>query len=442
MELTIDIFKKLATPFCHNKNKKPKKYSNRYYVNFKKYLELHDLEKTITEESFEKYFLDFCRIHFKDENEIRLEFSDKIKLDLLKRSGGCCAICGTLTIFPMENNKNEALSIGAACHIMPASEYGPRANVEYRNKNLEKIGLIENGIWACLNCHKEIDDNDKTYTVNKLQEIKENHELKILKLKESKIDIKKLMDNFEKFSNTDYIYIKREIYEQSQQEFLNMYITLKNIEKESIENISIYQLNKYLKLFTKNNKTKYDKIRIEMTNDSYQLIAQGVKDHRNMKEQLTDLMTNKDISKFSVNTEKKIPNIELFYDDEKDLELFLLNKDETSIVKIKKHGFNIVHTNGLEFTIKNEDSLVLEVCEIFDLNMEEFDLNMGDSENNDIDFIASPITLYIKINDNYKFNRFLIESNMDNCINRSGYLLIKYKDILGKIYIKDFNDLE
>lgn len=278
MKLTEDLFKKLAVPLCKNKNKKPKKYSKSYYQSFKRYLDIHNFNFIIDDKNFEKYFLDFCRIEFGDDENARLDFSDKTKLDLLKSSGGCCAVCGTLTIFPLKGNNSESLTIGAACHIRPASLYGPRYDISHRAQNISEISSMENGIWACLNCHKEIDIDSNLYTITYLKELKKSHELEILKIKESRLDIRKLINSFEKSNNSDYIYINRKQHEDSEilnkdltKKLIETYSELKEIEKETIKKISLFKLINHLD-FKKNEEFK--RLNIKMGKERISLFGE------------------------------------------------------------------------------------------------------------------------------------------------------------------------
>ena len=80
VNVTESLFKKLATPLCKNKEKKPKKYSESYYKPFIRYLEKHSYDKNINNNNFDIFFIEFCSFHFEDDEGFRLDFSDKIKL--------------------------------------------------------------------------------------------------------------------------------------------------------------------------------------------------------------------------------------------------------------------------------------------------------------------------------------------------------------------------
>lgn len=352
MKLTEDLFKKLATPLCQNKNnnKKPKKYNQSYYKSFNRYLDLHNFETILDQNNFEKYFLDFCRIEFGDDENSRLDFKDKTKIDLLKSSGGCCAICGTLTIFPLKGSNNESLTIGAACHIRPASAYGPRADVTYRDCNLDEISSMDNGIWACLNCHKEIDKNHNLYTVSYLKELKIAHELIILKLKESKVDIKKLINSFEMSNNFDYIYINRKIHENSQiqqldltKQLIDTFNRLKEIEKESLENASVFKLIKYLNI---KKDEEFKDLNVKMSQDKISLYGE-LKDtdksieelksyyHEEIGKYLQYDYTMLEIKEYN----RKNELVKKFSDYNKELEIFIINKSEKKIIRLDEHNF-------------------------------------------------------------------------------------------------------
>ena len=93
--------------------------------------------------------------------------SDTIKF-LLLRSGNRCAFpnCN----HPIFNDDN--LLIAQLCHIEAVSPGGQRFNPL---NSLEKNNSAENLLFLCYRHHKETDNTDK-YTVEKLKDIKHNHE--------------------------------------------------------------------------------------------------------------------------------------------------------------------------------------------------------------------------------------------------------------------------
>lgn len=356
MILNKENFKKLAMPYCQNKDKKPKKYSNSYYDPFVKYLKKHNFENILDDNNFEKFFLEFCEFHFEDGDGKRLDFSEKIKLDLLKRSGGCCSICGTLTIFPLKGNNKEALNIGAACHIMPASAYGPRADVLYRNDNREEISSIENGLWACLNCHKEIDIDFETYTVDFLKIIKDEHEKNILDVKKNNINIRNLINNFFQSNNDNYIYINKEIYEKSQSALFSMYEDLKEVEKKSIYNVSLYKVLMQLKK-KKIEKSKKGNMIVKIIEDDL-LFEQEI--YTNNSIELEEAIIRNEMSQdfeeyyaegllfCNLNSEKYLAKE--ISDYNKDFEIFIINQGMNRIIKLKE-------SESLK-VLKNEDNFI------------------------------------------------------------------------------------
>jgi hypothetical protein len=90
-------------------------------------------------------------------------------------SGGRCAICKVSVI--LEDDLVSGTIIGEECHIVAEKNDGPRGIspllVEERNK-------YENLIILCRNHHKEIDDNEGAYPVDRLKKIKSDHEREIL----------------------------------------------------------------------------------------------------------------------------------------------------------------------------------------------------------------------------------------------------------------------
>lgn len=374
VDVTESLFKKLATPLCKNKEKKPKKYSESYYKPFIRYLEKHSYDKNINNNNFDIFFIEFCSFHFEDDEGFRLDFSDKIKLDLLKRSGGCCAVCGVLTISPLQGNNNEALNIGEACHIRPASAYGPRSDIKYRDENLSEIVSIENGIWACLNCHKEIDKDVNRYTVEYLKKIKSEHESIMLKAKNEKISIKNLIENFLLSKDPDLIYVNRKIYEEKDSKMLSLmdvFLELKYLEKISIDNISIFKILENLK----NKKIKMSKkgimsIRIEDDNLSFDYEMYTEEDEGSAELRIRkEMEANYDeytVDKLLVGEEqikknkfKDLAHRLSNYDEI--IEFFVMDWDNEKMFKLKKKdGYSIIEheNNHIRFSIIDGDKYI------------------------------------------------------------------------------------
>lgn len=88
------------------------------------------------------------------------------------RAANRCAICKLELVVSATETDDEAV-IGDECHIVAESQDGPRGNyplaVEQRNK-------YSNLILLCKVHHKLIDDQSNTYTVEKLNSLKAEHE--------------------------------------------------------------------------------------------------------------------------------------------------------------------------------------------------------------------------------------------------------------------------
>lgn len=89
---------------------------------------------------------------------------------LLARSGNQCAFSDC--IHPIFDDSN--LFVAQLCHIEAVSPKGQRYNP---NKTVEEINSIDNLLFLCYRHHK-VTDNVDLYTVQKLKEIKANHEAK------------------------------------------------------------------------------------------------------------------------------------------------------------------------------------------------------------------------------------------------------------------------
>lgn len=93
----------------------------------------------------------------------RDEFSIKTKSLLALRVNYICSNpnCKRFTTAPTIN-KDKAVNIGIAAHIEGASPKGPRYN---GNMTVSERKSIDNGIWLCSTCAKEIDDDELKYPV-------------------------------------------------------------------------------------------------------------------------------------------------------------------------------------------------------------------------------------------------------------------------------------
>lgn len=92
----------------------------------------------------------------------------KTKLILLSQSGGRCSMpdCNKQLTFETDTTKG---NLSNFAHIEGYSPKGPRYN---SNLSEEKVNSEENLMVVCLNCHKKIDADTETYTVEKLKTYK------------------------------------------------------------------------------------------------------------------------------------------------------------------------------------------------------------------------------------------------------------------------------
>jgi hypothetical protein len=93
---------------------------------------------------------------------MRDEFSEEIKRSLANRAGNRCSNprCGASTSGPQENSA-KAVNVGVAAHITSAAPGGPRYNADLTS---EQRRHMDNGIWLCQNCAKDIDSDEAFFT--------------------------------------------------------------------------------------------------------------------------------------------------------------------------------------------------------------------------------------------------------------------------------------
>lgn len=102
------------------------------------------------------------------------EFTSKSAKIIYARSGNKCAFPDCIEILVKEGTEfdNKCL-ISELAHIKGEREHSPRYDSKITEKECDDPS---NGIAFCRNHHKLIDDQENTYTVEKLIEIKKNHE--------------------------------------------------------------------------------------------------------------------------------------------------------------------------------------------------------------------------------------------------------------------------
>jgi hypothetical protein len=96
---------------------------------------------------------------------------DLARKKLWALSAGRCAIC------KKELTGTDKLNIGQECHIISSKPSGPRYT-----PFLDDYNDYDNFILLCANHHREIDTNVKNYSVEKLKQIKKEHEKSIANL--------------------------------------------------------------------------------------------------------------------------------------------------------------------------------------------------------------------------------------------------------------------
>lgn len=101
-----------------------------------------------------------------------MAITDKTRKILWGKSGNKCAICKQ-ELVREDNFQSNYSIIGEECHIISGKKNGPRYDPSFP---VEKLDSYENLILLCASDHKMIDDFSEIYTVEKLRQIKEQHE--------------------------------------------------------------------------------------------------------------------------------------------------------------------------------------------------------------------------------------------------------------------------
>lgn len=101
-----------------------------------------------------------------------MTLTNKTRKLLWGRSGTRCAICQCELIMDSTPEDDESV-VGDECHIVARESGGPRNDP---NVPKEKLDQYDNLIILCRVHHKMVDDQENTYSVERLRRIKKEHE--------------------------------------------------------------------------------------------------------------------------------------------------------------------------------------------------------------------------------------------------------------------------
>ncbi len=108
--------------------------------------------------------------------------TDKTRKTLWAKSGNRCLLCRIELVQQQEDIIGNVI-IGEECHIISASNSGPRGNADYNGD----FDGYNNMLLLCANDHKKIDELTNFYTVEKLILLKLNHEIWVKKTLENDV---------------------------------------------------------------------------------------------------------------------------------------------------------------------------------------------------------------------------------------------------------------
>jgi hypothetical protein len=101
-----------------------------------------------------------------------VSISDKTRKTLWAKAGGRCSICRQQLVTDAEAADDEPSVFGEECHIVARSPGGPRAG---QIEDEDPDGY-RNLILLCRKHHKQVDDQPAHFTVERLRQLKRDHE--------------------------------------------------------------------------------------------------------------------------------------------------------------------------------------------------------------------------------------------------------------------------
>lgn len=100
----------------------------------------------------------------------RIKLTEATRRHVIAQSAGCCNKCRTRLF--SENEFGEKARLGDDAHIVAASKDGPRGESDLTSENRASS---KNVLLLCKNCHAEVDQQPKQFTVESLLKIRETH---------------------------------------------------------------------------------------------------------------------------------------------------------------------------------------------------------------------------------------------------------------------------
>jgi len=161
----------------------------------------------------------------------RDDFASNIRSTLAGRAGYLCSICQANTIGPSSESLSSIANIGVAAHIAAASPGGPRYD---KSMSMSARSDIANGIWLCATHASLIDRDCATYTVERLQKIKREHETR-----QAKSIGRQLVHNYKSAANSsirpnEYAFLRvKEIGLESYKSILSPILVDKGLSEDS-----------------------------------------------------------------------------------------------------------------------------------------------------------------------------------------------------------------
>ncbi len=99
-----------------------------------------------------------------------MSVTDKTRKTLWVKAGGRCSMCQQQLVTDAEAAEDEPSVLGEECHIVARSPGGPRA------EEIENPDGYHNLILLCRKHHKQVDDQQAHFTVERLRQLKRDHE--------------------------------------------------------------------------------------------------------------------------------------------------------------------------------------------------------------------------------------------------------------------------